>query len=125
MAKDRKKLGDRGEDAAAAYLERAGMTVVERNWRCSLGEIDIVALEGTTLVLCEVKTRRTEGKGSPEAAVTPAKQRRYAKLANAYTAQNDLTDTSVRFDVIALLVIAEDRALLRHHRAAFVLDGQP
>jgi len=124
MTNDRKKLGDRGEDAAAAYLERAGMTIVERNWRCSIGEIDIVALEGTTLVLCEVKTRRTASKGSPEDAVTPAKQRRYARLANAYVAYGGLTETLVRFDVIALLVISEDRALLRHHRAAFVLDGQ-
>ena len=84
MTDQRKKLGDRGEDAAAAYLERSGMTVVERNWRCPTGEIDIVALEGETLVLCEVKTRRSTKKGTPEDAVTPAKQRRYARLAAAY-----------------------------------------
>ena len=122
MTADRKRLGERGEDAAVAFLERSGLTIVERNWRCSAGEIDIVALDGTELVLCEVKTRRTAAKGTPEDAVTPAKQRRYAKLAAAYLQASSLEDVSVRFDVIALLVIAEDRALLRHHRSAFVLE---
>jgi putative endonuclease len=122
MTENRKRLGERGEDAAAAFLERVGMTVVERNWRCSSGEIDIVALDGTTIVLCEVKTRRTVAKGSPEEAITPAKRRRYARLAGAYVQQAGVEPVSVRFDVITLLVIAEDRALLRHHRAAFALE---
>jgi putative endonuclease len=122
MTAERKKLGERGEDAAAAFLERMGLTIVERNWRCPAGEIDIVALDGETLVLCEVKTRRSASKGSPEAAVTPAKQRRYAKLASTYVQAAGIDPVSVRFDVIALLVIAEDRALLRHHRAAFVQE---
>lgn len=123
MGDERKRLGQRGEDAAAAYLERAGLEIVERNWRCSAGEIDIVALDGSALVLCEVKTRRTVAKGTPEDAVTPAKQRRYRKLATAYMQESGVVDVQVRFDVIAILVIAADRALLRHHRAAFVLDG--
>lgn len=118
-----KKLGDRGEDAAAAYLERSGLTIVERNWRCQSGEIDIVALDGDTLVLVEVKTRKSAAKGSPEDAITPAKQRRYARLASAYIQHAGLEGTAARFDVIALLVIAEDRALLRHHRAAFVVEA--
>lgn len=122
MNLDRQRLGERGEDAAAAFLERAGITVVERNWRCSAGEIDIVALEDRTIVLVEVKTRRTVAKGSPEEAVTPAKRRRYAKLADAYLQSAGLTEVTVRFDVIALLVVAQDRALLRHHRNAFELE---
>jgi putative endonuclease len=117
---DRKQLGERGEEAAAAFLARTGMTVVERNWRCPAGEIDIVALDGDTIVLVEVKTRRTVRKGSPEEAVTPAKQRRYAKLAASYLQSAGLSDVPIRFDVVTLLVVAEDRALLRHHRAAFV-----
>ncbi|HEY5540156.1 MAG TPA: YraN family protein [Coriobacteriia bacterium] len=120
MNLDRKRLGERGEDAAAAFLERAGMTVVERNWRCQAGEIDIVGLDDDAIVFVEVKTRRTVNKGTPEEAVTPAKRRRYAKLAAAYLQTAGLSDVPVRFDVITLLVIAEDRALLRHHRAAFV-----
>lgn len=120
MTEDRKRLGERGEDAASAFLERVGMTIVERNWRCPAGEVDIVALDDATIVLCEVKTRRTPSKGTPEEAVTPAKQRRYAKLASAYIQHTGTQDVSVRFDVITLLVIAPDRALLRHHRAAFI-----
>ncbi len=123
MAAQNKRLGERGEDAAAAYLERAGMSVIERNWRTKSGEIDIVALDGTTLVLCEVKTRRTTAKGQPDEAVTPSKQKRYGRLARQYVAHAGLDDTPVRFDVISILVIAEDRALLRHHRAAFIVEA--
>lgn len=123
MTAEKKRLGERGEDAAAAYLERVGMTVVERNWRCPAGEVDIVALDGETLVLCEVKTRRTAAKGTPEDAVTPAKQRKYGTLAATYLQRNGIEPAEVRFDVISILVIAEDRALLRHHRAAFVVTA--
>lgn len=122
MSVDRKRLGERGEDAAAAFLQRSGMTVVERNWRCPAGEVDIVALDGEAIVLVEVKTRRTVGKGTPEEAVTAAKRRRYAKLAAAYVQNAGVSDVDVRFDVVTLLVIAADRALLRHHRAAFVAE---
>lgn len=120
MSENGKRLGERGEDAAAEYLQRTGMTVVERNWRCQAGEIDIVALDGRTIVLVEVKTRRTARKGTPEESVTPAKQRRYSKLGEAYLQSAGVQSTPVRFDVITLLVRAENRALLRHHRAAFV-----
>lgn len=116
-----KPIGQRGEDAAVAYLERAGLTIVERNWRCKSGEIDIVALDGKTLVLCEVKTRRTVAKGSPEDAVTPTKQRRITRLAEAYIQSAGIDPVAVRFDVVSILVLAQDRALLRHHRAAFDL----
>jgi putative endonuclease len=119
-----KRLGERGEDAAVAYLERVGMTVIDRNWRCASGEIDIVALDGSTVVLCEVKTRRSTAKGSAEEAVTPARQKRYRKLAQAYSQHSGDPDVDIRFDVIAILVIAPDRALLRHHRAAFVPEAE-
>lgn len=122
MTKDTKRLGERGEDAAASYLERAGLDVIERNWRCDAGEVDIVALDEGTVVFCEVKTRKTAAKGTPDEAVTPAKQRKYGRLAAAYLQANDLAGTSVRFDVISILVIAVDRALLRHHRGAFTID---
>lgn len=120
MTEKSKVLGQRGEDAAAAYLERSGFMIVERNWRCPSGEIDIVALDDDVLVLCEVKTRKGIAKGTPEDAVTPAKQKRYKRLAAAYIQFADIEPVEVRFDVITLLVLAEDRALLRHHRAAFV-----
>ncbi len=115
-------MGQRGEDAAAAYLERTGFTIVERNWRTKAGEIDIVALDGETLVLCEVKTRRSVKKGTPEDAVTPTKQRRIRRLAETYIQHAGIEPVTVRFDVVSILVLAEDRALLRHHRSAFVVE---
>lgn len=119
---DRAQIGARGEAAAAAYLERVGMQVVDRNWRDGRGELDIVALDGEDLVICEVKTRATESRGTPEDAVSPAKQKRLARLARAYIAAAGLADCPVRFDVITIRLLAEDRALLRHHRAAFIVE---
>ncbi|MBN1193095.1 MAG: YraN family protein [Coriobacteriia bacterium] len=119
---DRTEIGVRGENAAAAYLERSGMQIVDRNWRSGRGELDLVALDGDTLVVCEVKTRTTECRGTPEEAVSPAKQRRLTRLAEAYVAAAGLDTCSVRFDVITIRVLGDDRALLRHHRSAFVVD---
>jgi len=119
---DRVEVGTRGEDAAAAYLERVGMQIVDRNWRSGRGELDIVALDGDTLVLCEVKTRTTSTQGTPEEAVSPAKQKRLIRLARAYLAAAGLEPVAVRFDVISIRVLGPDRALLRHHRDAFVLE---
>jgi putative endonuclease len=116
---DKTEVGRRGEDAAAAYCERIGMTVAARNWRCPLGEIDIVAWDGDTLALIEVKTRRTERTGSPEDAVSVNKQRRLARLTEAFLAGGGRVPLAVRFDVIAIRVLGEGRALLRHHRGAF------
>lgn len=123
MAEKSKRLGERGEDAAAAFLERAGMEIVERNWRVPTGgEVDIVALDGEEVVLVEVKTRKSTAKGSPEEAVTVAKQRRYKRLAKAYQAHMGTVEVPLRFDVITIIVLGEDRALLRHYRSAFVVD---
>lgn len=119
---DKTEIGTRGEAAAAAYLERIGMQVVDRNWRSGRGELDIVALDGEELVICEVKTRASESRGTPEDAVSPAKQKQIVRLARAYVAAAGLTDAAVRFDVITIRLLAEDRALLRHHRAAFTLE---
>lgn len=117
---DRNEVARRGEDAAAAFLGRIGMTVLDRNWRTSAGEIDIVARDGSVLVFAEVKTRRSERAGTAEEAVSAAKQRRITRLAAAYMAGMEGPPPSeVRFDVVAIRVIAEDRALLRHYRCAF------
>lgn len=120
---DRQEMGRRGEDAAAAYLERRGMAVVDRNWRCTSGEADIIALDGHDLVVVEVKTRSTDAKGTAEAAVTPAKQRRITRIAQAYLSFSGLERTGVRFDVITVRVLSPDRALLRHHMNAFDMDA--
>lgn len=115
----RSETARRGEDAAAAYLERIGLTVVERNWRCSAGEIDVIALDGETVVIVEVKTRKSESAGTPEEAVSRTKQTRLRRVTRHYLAYAGLGDVDVRFDVIAIRPISDDRALLRHHRSAF------
>ena len=111
-------LARKGEQAAADYLERRSMTIVDRNWRCRSGELDIVALDDETLVFCEVKTRRTDRAGSPEDAVETRKQHRIRRVAQVYLARAGLHDVTVRFDVVAIDVRA-DRAVLRHLRDAF------
>lgn len=119
---DRSEIGARGESAAAGYLERTGMRVIERNWRIPAGEIDIIALDGDTLVMCEVKTRTTARRGSPEEAVSARKRQKITRLAEAYCSRNGCDPCPVRFDVISIMVIQPDRALLRHHRAAFIVE---
>jgi putative endonuclease len=100
---DRQQFGHWGEDAAVAHLEGQGMQVVARNWRCRHGELDIVALDGSTLVFCEVKTRRGLRFGPPLAAITPAKQARLRRLASAYLAEAGRHRGPVRFDGVGIL----------------------
>lgn len=77
--------------------------MVDRNWRCRLGEIDLVARRGRTLVFCEVKTRSSAAYGSPAAAVTPAKQRRIRQLAMQWLSDHPGSHGDIRFDVVAVL----------------------
>lgn len=118
-SKEDKELGRKGEQAAAEFIERIGMEVIERNWKGRSGEVDLIAKDDDKLVFIEVKTRRVVDKGEPEEAIGPAKQKKYIKLAGEYLAQQEDADIEVRFDAITILVIEEDRALLRHHLAAF------
>ncbi|MGY1729118.1 YraN family protein [Geodermatophilus sp. SYSU D01062] len=115
----RTELGSRGETIAAAYLTDAGLTVLDRNWRCRDGELDIVAREGTAIVFCEVKTRRATGFGHPVEAVTAAKQRRLRTLAQRWLAAHDEHAPDLRFDVVGVLVRPAAPALVTHLRGAF------
>ena len=112
-------LGGHGERIAAAYLTDAGLRVLDRNWRCRDGELDIVAREGDALVFCEVKTRRATGFGHPAEAVTPEKQRRLRVLAQRWLAAHDEHTPDLRFDVVGVLVRPSRPALLTHLRGAF------
>lgn len=122
-----RELGSKGEEMAASYLDRKGWCLLERNWRCLYGEVDIVAQDdddGCAVVLVEVKTRLAAGpraEGMPELAVDERKRRRYRTLALAYLASHPEVD-SLRFDVIALSVIGEGEARLRHLVGAFSWD---
>jgi putative endonuclease len=112
-------LGNHGERIAAAYLTAAGLRVLDRNWRCRDGELDIVARDGDTLVFCEVKTRRGTGFGHPAEAVTPVKQRRLRTLAQRWLAAHDEHAPDLRFDVVGVLVGARGPAEVTHLAGAF------
>ena len=109
-------LGRYGEDLAARYLSDRGMEVLDRNWRCEHGEIDLVALDGDCLVVCEVKTRRSTVFGEPVEAVTWRKAARLRRLASAWLADHELRPTGVRIDVVGILRPAAGPAALRHVR---------
>ncbi|MDQ3734482.1 MAG: YraN family protein [Actinomycetota bacterium] len=111
-------LGAHGEDLAAAHLVEAGLIVLDRNWRCSIGELDIVAREGNTLVFCEVKTRRSNAFGDPAEAVTWRKARTLRQLAGKWLSEHDEHAREVRFDVVAVLAGPDSPAAVRHLRAA-------
>lgn len=112
-------LGRRGEDAAARYLQRRGYDIVERNWTCAAGEADIVARDGEALVFVEVKTRSSTDKGLPSEAVNAEKRQRYERIAALFLQGYEVVDVPVRFDVVSLMVVPPDRALIRHHINAF------
>lgn len=112
-------LGKRGEDAAAKFLYARGYEILERNWKCFAGEADIIARDGNCLVFVEVKTRRDTKKGFPSEAVNADKRAKYEKIALAYVADSDDVDIPVRFDVISIVVVAPDKAMIRHCMNAF------
>ena len=95
-------IGREGEDTAARMLRRDGYKILARNYRCRHGEIDIVAFEDGEYVFVEVKTRRSDVKGSGAEAVTPTKQRKLARVAEQYLAERGLDDRPSRFDVVAV-----------------------
>jgi putative endonuclease len=113
------ELGSLGEDIAVTYLTDAGLRVLDRNWRCREGELDIVARDQDALVFCEVKTRRGISFGYPAEAVTAAKQRRLRTLAQRWLAAHDQHAPELRFDVVGVLVRPARPALVTHLRAAF------
>ncbi len=101
MTHRRRALGSRGEQIAAAHLRRAGYDILATNWRCPVGELDIVAQDGEVLALVEVRTRRGRAFGSPEESITPAKQVKLVDVAQAYVAEHDWRG-DWRIDVVAV-----------------------
>ncbi len=104
----RQSIGAFGEDLVVRYLVQLGWRIVDRNWRCPGGEIDIVAEDGDDLVVCEVKTRRGLSLGDPVEAVTPLKHRRLRRLAGAWLeAHPDRRVRRVRIDVVGVVLWAD------------------
>lgn len=115
----RLELGRRGEDLAATHLRNLGLVVLSRNWRCREGELDLVATDGKTLVVCEVKTRSGVRMGVPAEALTPEKIGRIRTLAGLWLREFRVGWCPIRFDVIAILAPPGQPPLLKHIKGAF------
>jgi putative endonuclease len=109
-------LGRQGEELAAGFLAAGGMSILARNWRCAQGEIDIVALDGQELVICEVKTRSGVTFGTPLEAVTRQKAYRLRRLAALWLRDHDGLYDQIRIDVVGVLRAASGEFNLEHFR---------
>lgn len=96
-------LGTYGEEVAVAFLLRAGLEILDRNWRCEVGELDIVARDGSTLIAVEVKTRTSTAFGHPAEAVSPRKLRRLRQLVWRWLVAHERHAPQVRIDVITVI----------------------
>jgi putative endonuclease len=121
----RRWFGSRSERAAVRYLKHQGFTIVRRNYRCPHGEIDIVAVEGGTIVFVEVRSTGTEDAERTAASVDDVKQQRLTRLALYFLQQHRLLDRAARFDVVVVTWPADRREpLILHHRQAFEATGR-
>ena len=111
--------GIQGEDLAANYLERQGLVVLSRNWRCREGELDLVATDRRQLIVCEVKTRTSTNFGHPAEAVTEEKANRIRRLARRWRTAHNVRWCPERFDIIAITWPPDGEPNLQHFKAAF------
>ena len=112
----RQALGAFGERRAAEHLVALGMVVLDRNWRCGEGELDLVLRDGRCLVVCEVKTRTSLSHGSPHEAVTDAKLARLLRLATRWAVAHDVRPPEIRVDLVAVLRPPTGPTLVEHVR---------
>jgi putative endonuclease len=111
-------LGDRGENLAARFLRNSGYKIIQRNFRCDLGELDIIAREQKTLVFVEVKTR-VEDEPEPETQVNSFKQNQMTKVAKYYLSRYGSPQPAARFDVVAVVWPTGREPIIRHTPNAF------
>ena len=114
MSDHRRQLGKWGESVAAVHLEAKGFHIVDRNWRSTFGEIDIIARDGDELVFVEVKTRRGNRMGTPEEGLTREKAEKLRQLAQLYLAEMEL-DRDWRIDLVAIEIDSSGMLLRRDH----------
>ncbi len=119
-----KPLGQCGEKAAARYLKRLGYKIIARGHRSKWSEIDLIAVDGQTIVFVEVKTRQSQETGHPAEAVGAEKQRRLTRAAVAFLQQYRLLDRPARFDVVAVTWPEEQRPTIEHFQNAFEAVGR-
>lgn len=116
---DRAALGARGEELAVEHLQEHDLVVLDRNWRCRHGELDVVATDGRTLVVVEVKTRSGRGYGRAEESVTPAKLARMRRLAQVWLSTHHVRWVEVRFDVVGVEIDRQGDVRLVHLEGVF------
>jgi putative endonuclease len=119
MTTERRAVGAYGERMAERHLTAAGLVVLDRNWRCRDGEVDLILRDGDDVVFCEVKTRRTDLFGTPAEAIDAVKVRRLRRLAALWLAQTSVRPREIRFDVVQVWLQRRGATLVEHTRAAF------
>jgi putative endonuclease len=103
----KKELGKKGEEVAVRFLKKSGYRIIQTNYACKMGEMDVIAKEKDTLVFIEVKTRTSTLFGSPQLAVNISKQKQISKVALNFLKEKQLEDVKARFDVVAILLGAK------------------
>ncbi|HHY77203.1 MAG TPA: YraN family protein [Clostridiales bacterium] len=123
--KDNKRLGDIGEKAAIEYLKKQGYRIIEINFKCKQGEIDIIAADNDTIVFVEVKTRSSDVYGQPSEAVNYYKQRKIVQVALVYLAQRKLFNWMSRFDIVEVITDHTDKIInINLIKNAFEYNGK-
>ncbi len=113
MGDTRKLLGRLGEDEAQKYLEEQDYKILEKNFKCSQGEIDIIACQGKELVFIEVRTRSSLGFGEPYESINKTKQKKLIRLAQYYLKYKNIKNCNIRFDVVSVLADRKDFKVIK------------
>jgi putative endonuclease len=116
----KKDLGAAGEDAARRFLRREGFRIIAKNYRCPLGEIDLIALDGETIVFVEVKTRSSDDTADPENSIGSRKQTQLTRVARYWLHQHRYPDRPYRFDAVSVVLGPDRRPEVRRIEDAFV-----
>jgi putative endonuclease len=122
---DPRPLGRRGEEHAARFLQRRGYRILQRNYSCPVGEVDLIAADRDMLVFIEVKTRRSDAKADPEVNVTPRKQAQVSRVARWFVKQMRAEHLPARFDVVAVVLPDRGQPRVEHFVDAFPATRHP
>ncbi len=115
----KKRIGNKGESIAEEYLKQKGYKIIQRNYRCRFGEIDIIAKDGNTVVFTEVRTKQNNNFGSPQESITPAKIEKISKASLSFIQEKKMAGFSYRFDLIAI-TFSQGRQNIEHIENAFM-----
>jgi putative endonuclease len=119
MTRLRQETGIRGEQVALSFLLGLGYVLVERNWRCRSGEIDLIMMDGDTMVIVEVKARRGTSYGLPQEAVGSKKRAKIRRLTQYYLLVANRQEQDLRFDVVAITFAGDQEPLIEHLQGVF------